>query len=48
MKLSTAQLTDAKRLHGDGVSWSIIASYLNTNTTKLRQEVKTYDQSNTT
>jgi len=42
----TKELTlRAIELHDSGVSWSIVANYLNANTRLLRQSIKHYEQS---
>ena len=44
MTLTSQQLKEATTLHDSGVTWEIIAALLKTTTSKLRRELKDYDQ----
>ena len=46
MKLTDTQLAQAVAMHDAGISWSIIATFLNVTTNTLRTQLKDYDRTN--
>ena len=46
MKLTSLQLNQAAEMNNQGITWTIIAAYFKTTTTKLRTQLKHYEQSN--
>lgn len=45
-QLSHVELETAKQMNEQGITWSIVAAFYKTTTTRLREQIKHYENTN--